>query len=566
MAVYKARAYTKDTGQELDQRTYLSVNVYTAPDEVVYDPNAFNAPFSIGAGTLAVEHRPYLRHKYANRFCSFHELFYKGVYFQQNAVIINRTYCDLGFISSDFTGYVEIFSANGHKRTVEILELSSSTAGVSTADISVDDVFYPYEEKTLALLVSAVGDAVINISLFLKFYEDPTTYRISIQGIRTSLFFMADPNWADEIRVEHRFLTSVFRAHNMSETRKVLRHLPVRSMRATLVFHNKYLAGRFWSAIRGSVERISAVPWYPDKSTMTAASGASSVYCDTTYRRFQEGGYVFLVGGNPVAGTTYFEVVRILSVLPNELITFNPLENNYVSRDVVYPAFICRPSVEAPTATLWTDFKGFIDMQADEVYGENTLLLENEGYTPTIREGLPVLMATVTFTESPEQLIKIGGESSDSGRGTLVWTKGVPYVEQQITTVHKTKAECWDTLGFVNYIKGRGKSFWVRSELDFLEIVSTVGAESVTVVSLYGAEGFGYLRYLWVEDSTGAFDIVGIAEIVGNIIYLETTSLSDISRIWQAHAVRMADDVFEEEYLTDSVMLATFTVQELQGI
>lgn len=79
-----------------------------------------------------------------------------------------------------------------------------------------------------------------------------------------------------------------------------------------------------------------------------------------------------------------------------------------------------------------------------------------------------------------------------------------------------------------------------------------------------------YLKYLWITDSTGAFDVVRVVAssltVDGIQLLLAASSLVDIATVRQAHPVRLSEDVITEEYLTDSVMVATFTVQELQGI
>ena len=100
-------------------------------------------------------------------------------------------------------------------------------------------------------------------------------------------------------------------------------------------------------------------------------------------------------------------------------------------------------------------------------------------------------------------------------------------------------------------------------------MVSSSAVASVTVDNPNKAPDWLYLEYLWITDSTGAFDIVSVTNAVASgdnwQINLGSSTLVDIVRIWQAHKVRLDDDLISEEYLTDSVMLSTFTVQELQG-
>ena len=106
----------------------------------------------------------------------------------------------------------------------------------------------------------------------------------------------------------------------------------------------------------------------------------------------------------------------------------------------------------------------------------------------------------------------MGGDASDSGRGVLVNTKGVPYITQTATAICLTKEECWDAIGFFNYIQGRGKPFWMKSPLDFLSVTGTSGNTKFSIDNINTVEDMDYLTYVWVEDSTGAFDVLAVTD------------------------------------------------------
>jgi hypothetical protein len=393
---------------------------------------------------------------------------------------------------------------------------------------------------------------------------------MAITGARIGQFYVHEPNWADHVVVERRFLTSVFPSQNMTETRKVLRDKPIRSLQATIPFFNKGDASRMWSALRDFSKQQTAQPWYPDKSTMTQAPDANRVYCETEYRRFQVDKYAFLVKDNNADTDKHFELVRIDEVFADGFSTEDAVAQSYTTGDRVYPAFVCYASLEGRTQELMTDDKATVDLLAEEVYGPSTLDNENSSYSPTIRTGYPVLDLPLTFSELPEITVLHGGGTGQSGRGSFQAFRGVPYIEQVATAVCKTKAECWDAVGFFNYLRGRGKVFWAKSRLDFISITSTNTNLSFVVDNPNTVTEMEYLKYVWVTDSTGTFDILAVTLIEsvsgGLRISIDTNSLADIVTVWQAHASRLAEDLITEEYLTDGKMLATFTLQELQGI
>lgn len=568
MSVYSGQVNSEPEGRPLNLRLHLSDAMLVADDNT-YNPLNYSVPSGKTGSYVRLFPSPVYNNFAAFINASVNSPFYRGVYFQQDAVIVNTTFYDIGFVTSAFTAFFELFSTSSQKRTVQSISLSPDTSGVAISGLSVSDVFYPYEEKTVGLVVSQAGNATIDETLSVKFVEDSKTYTMEIRGVRTAAFFLGEPNWAEGFTVERRFLTSIFQAHDMSETRKVLRHRPVRSLRASLIFHDQDSAGRMWALSREAASKTTGYPWHPDRSVMTADAGASRVYCVTAYRRFQAGKYAFLVSGNIETGFADSEVVRVQEVFADGFLTDSPIIGTFLEGHAAYPALVCYANLSGNNASLLTDRVGEYDMEADEMYAASALELENSSYAPIVRNSLPTLDVVVTFSEEPSLAVRMGGDRKESGRGELVTTKGVPYIEQEVTALCQDKEECWNTIGFFNYLKGRGKPFWVRSEMDFLNVTASSGNTLVTVDNQNELRDWSYLEYLWVEDSTGTFDVIEVVDRQtvsgGTEFTLAANSLADIFLIWQAHAVRLSEDVITEEYLTDSVMLSTFTVQELQG-
>jgi len=302
---------------------------------------------------------------------------------------------------------------------------------------------------------------------------------------------------------------------------------------------------------------------------MTASNTSTRIYCPVEYRRFQAGQYAFVVRNNEYDPDKRFEVVRIAELFADGFSTDDAIEGVYVAGDVAYPAVVCLASMGGCTQDLYTDNKAALELTLEEVYSANTLRVENEGYAPVVRAGYPTLDVDVTF-EDISITVVMGGETTSSGRGFTQSFRGVPYVMQTAKAFCATKEEIWNTMGFFNHLRGRGKPFWVRSELDFLSISGTTSNLAFTIDNPNAVLDMVYLKYLWIEDSTGVFDIVAVAGIEavagGSQIALASNTLADIASVRQAHAVRLSEDVIDEEYLTDTVMLSTFTVQELQGI
>ena len=568
MSVFSGQVNGEPIGRPLTDRLHLSDAMLVADDNT-YNPLIYSVPTGKTGSYYRVFPSPVYNNFSALKNQSVNSPFYQGVYFQQAAVIINGGVVPLGFITSDTFYSFELFITHAISLTVEAIGVYQASANVTVENLSVGDPWYPYEEKTISLLATEGGAGIINTDFYIKFVEDPRTYTIGLSGARAGRSFLFEPDWSDGIVVERRFLTSVFESHDMSETRKILRHRPLRSIEASLMFSNKYGAGLMWSRLRDAAKAETAHPWYPDRSPLTAQPLASRVYCDVTYRRFQEGGYAFLAKNVSSVGQIYYEIVQILTLHADGFTTVSPIEKAYAVNDPCYPAFTCYAALSGNASELYTEYKGMYSFVAEEVYSTDTLDSENSGYTPTVRNGFPMLDVLATFNSNPEIEILMGGESKDSGRGTLVTTKGVPYVTQTVTALCRDKEECWNTVGFFNYLKGRGKPFWAKSELNFLSITGTSGNIKFSIDNLNSVADMDYLTYVHITDANGDYDVLEVVNRVvsggGIEIEVEANSLAGIVTVRQAHAVRLAEDVITEEYLTDSVMLTTFTVQELQG-
>jgi len=567
MAVFSGQVQTGLIGRPLDERTYLSTNVQTA-DEVTYSPINYPIPSAVGGsfvdGLLASA---------INKFggevpSSVNTPFYQGVHFVQNAIVKDGSFIDLGIIVQATTTFFGCFNTQGEERTVQTVAIASAFAGVTINNLSPGSVFGAYEEIQVELGLAQSGDAVINTTFSIKFVEDPTTYFITLRGVRYGLFFTSDPNWEQGITVERRYLTSVFASSNMSETRKVLRHSPLRSMEATVIFQGQDAAGQAWARLRDAAAVSTAHPWYPDRSLTTASNTTRRVYCPTQYRRFQADGYAFLVSGTQPNSYNASEAVRIDEVFADGFSTQSDISTTYVEGTSTYPAVIGQAAMGNNTTSLMTDRIGETTITIDEVYGAAQLEIEDSTYTPTIKNSLPVMELEITFSEIPEQTILMGGGIPDSGRGRLQITKGSPYLSQTATAVCRTKEECWNLGNFFNYIKGRGKPFWVTSELDFLIFKSSAASTSFLIENSNPLADWNYLTHVKCTDSNGDYDYLEVTnrQIVGDDIQItvEASSLIDIVAVRPAHIVRMSEDVVTEEYLTDSVMICTFTVQELQ--
>lgn len=568
MAVYTAQPVTDIISQDLADRDFLSVNQQT-PDQNTYDPQGYTSSEPLSADINLRD--PYtVIHKYSSEaVTSSTDTFYNSPHFVQDLVVIDGGTVSLGIITQNTSAFFGLFNNLRQPRTVQDVGIASSTAGVTINNMSSGTVLGSYEEFVVQLDIDGVGDAVVVTEFYIRFADSPSiTYTISVMGVRYGLFYASSPNWADTVMVERRYLTSVFTSSNMSETRKLLRSRPVRAMTATHVFSGKDAASQLWACVRNRAAIATAYPWFPDQTAMTADNDSMRVYCSTEYRRFSEGGYAFLSSGDNPDQFNTSEVVRIDEVFTDGFSTISDIQGTYLQGSFAIPAFIGLADISGQTLSIETDRKGSVSMTVEEVYNDATLPNENDSYSPTIKNSLAVLDLELTWTEIPEQTILMGGDVASSGRGFTQNTLGMPYITQSVTALAKNKQECWELDGFFNYIRGRGRMFWAVDSLDMLIFVSSASSTQVTLGNSNAIADWDYLTYVKAVASNEDYEMLEVLDrqVVADetVLTLETNSLSDIVSVQQVHKVRLAEDVVASEYLTDSVCLTRFSVQELQ--
>lgn len=473
---------------------------------------------------------------------------------------------DFGLITTDINLSYGMWNSFDFPATVLNVQTDTSQ-GVSISYPTVGTVLDPRQEIVVEGAITKDGVLTVDSDIVITTNLGSATY--SVKGVRIEGFFMSEPNWEDGMSVNSKFLTSVSTSSNRSEGRKVLRPLPVRTVDQTFHIVGKDSVGQAWAALRDATQREKAYPYLPDKSAMSQAPDVRRVYCPTDYRHFSDGRYALLYNTDMPDRYNTVEVVRIVEVFSDGFSTESDILGSYIKGSFACPAFIGRALPSDTSVEIATDNKASIPLSIHETYGTYTLPSDSS-YTPVIKNGLPLMEWELTWTEPPSQVIGIAGGFSESGRGFYYSTEGTPYITQSATAICRDKEESWDLENFFNYIKGRGRPFWAVSVLDFLEVTGSVSNTEFTISNPNPESVWQYLNYVKATDSNGDFEMLEVINYatVGDTttITLESNSLVDIAKAVQAHKVRLESDEITEEYLTDSVSLCSFTVQELQAL
>lgn len=565
MPVYTGKTIPNAQSQDLSTRNWLSANLQTADEGFKYNPNITAVPFPTTGSLLREVPRPY-SNVFALSYVNVPPVFYNGPHFTIQETIYDGQVFQAGVITTTAQLLVALQSSSEYSITVSDISITSGQ-GVSLSGVSVGSVFNPYEEKTIVLDLDSAGPASFTAEVSVQFTGDPNTYFFSVTGLRFYLPFMLSANWSGSLSVSRKYLTSVFNASDSSEIRKVLRKTPLLSMSGDAVFMSQKASAQAWQFMRARALGQNVLPFYPDGQYMTQTNTTYKLFADTAYRRYAAGGLVMAVRYTEDQSVDHYDVLRIVSVEADGLVTESEVTNSYSSGDFICPAIACYPSFGADTQANITGNKGTISFGADEVYGDTAIGVENPSYTPTEILGHPVFDFDINERDDIDMSVGIQGDLSQQGRGFWFYGQGsLPYTTQTLDMLIDNRADFWDVIGFFNLVRGRGKSFWIRNYSCFIEPVDE-GSGFIVVADL-SASDWSTLSRVWVEDSNGAVDIVEVTLIEevseGVKIYFDTPSVTP-SLYYQALIVRLDSDELVENWITDEVVEINFTVKELQG-
>lgn len=544
----------------------MSVNLQTA-DSAVFDPQTFCMP-SASIGTYRHVLPSPLEHFYGRLQIDSHISgpFNKGIHFTLFETLYDKANYPAGVITDTVALYAGVQSMSKYSQEVDTITVTPNQ-GVGLADISPGDTFNPYEEKLLEVTLDKEGVASINATITITLVGDPNTYFFTIVGFRFQLPFMLQATWEDGLTITRRFLTSIFNSYGTGETRKILRKNPVRSMQADLTFLSDTSSVQAWQFVRSRAKGPNVIPFYPDEDSMPQANDSHKLYCDTSYRRYSAGGVVIAIKYDENHSVEYYDALRILAVDPDGVRTETEVVHGYAKGDSISPAIVCYPSFGSDSKSNIVRSRGTISLDAEEMYDQTALALENSTYTPAVVNGLPVFNFRINEADSMEISISYQGDRSESGRGSQWYQQGDEvYQNFEVLCVAFNREEYWELVGFLNYIKGRGRPFWIKNYSEFINpFAEGVGYIEVADLDLPDWED---IKYIWAEAADGSYDIVdvtGVSEVTGGFrITFDTPSITPAT-YYQALKSRLDSDEIQETWFTNHVVEITFPVRELQG-
>lgn len=471
---------------------------------------------------------------------------------------------DYGLLLKDETLSFGIWNAFNIPKIVSTASVTAGQ-GISVLSPTPGTVLNPRQEIPLELEISKDGEAVIEAEVVAVVGGEPVSFRI--KGIRVKSTYFLNMNWAGGTTTVRRFLTSVYQSGTAAETRKALRHVPIREISTPITYFDKETALQARSTVAICTRQQYGVPVYQDLSISTGDSSPTKVFCDTSYRRFNVGGLAVVIRkGAGGFSTDYFDILTINIVEADGITGTAPLLNSYSRGDLVYPMTVCTPCFQEIGHEVFNTGVGEYTTNSVEVFGSG-LELENASYTPHTLRGIPVYPFDINYGEEVSSAFTAFGSFEDSGRGQRYFVASDPDISYSATSLFDSRADWWEALGFFNHIKGQWRKFWYTEPINLFEVADYPSPTEIDLTTSVDALDFEFLRYLHLIDASGSEQVVevsSIANISGGVrLTVEAVTIGTPIQLRTAKLCRLSADDIEESWLTSSVVTISFQLKEL---
>jgi len=396
-------------------------------------------------------------------------------------------------------------------------------------------------------------------------------------------------NWSTSLKVESRWMTDITVSTNNKETRVGLIDKPYRVLSASYAslsreacLHYQMMMARlskarFWFPVYSDFSKLE-VQANQTSTTTTTTKEPVYLYCDTTYRRFFAGRYIAVV-----KSYTEFDILKILSVSSDFLITTGTLSRDYQTGCKIFPLTVGE-IISSESRNVITDTIGEGTLTAKEIVGKYSLpaLADSNEVTSVYSfNGYPILDVRPDWRE-----LSIGWsrnlETNEVGRGSLVETFGDrPLMNREASLTFLSRLSAYNFLRFFDSRRGRLWPFFILSDFNEYSDIYEISSDRKQISIERTGPGVDWIfrPYLGIRLKTGEFIVAKVAslnsttttqeaEIVLENVNLETAlpafDLSNVHRLHIAFFVRFASDELEESWITDEVMQTNILTTELE--
>lgn len=513
---------------------------------------------------------------------------YERIIRQEGATRQDGSPIDVGVIRETDTVAQTLW--NGFKDPVTVTNIAYSypTSDVLVTAPIVTEEFNPYEERPLDIIIDINGDAFFDVEITITF-SNGATYVFSVTGSRlpqAEFTYLSQANWLGGMKMESLYLTSIYKASETSETRQALRTRPARKISYEFASVGRDFSTVLWGFMQGLTKRRTYLPLFQDGSVVTQDSTGTKIFCDTVNKRFYPGNILLVAirryDRSHKDGTDEDEAMYYTGIISSVTSTFinviSPPLAEIPKNSMVYPGILSEIATKDNIFDVFKDTGAIANVTINEVFGPLTIEADNSSYSPTLFYEDAFFTFDWNWKVQPKVGLKRDAIILKGGRyATTIPRSGFSTASIEAAVSVHSRAEWWELTGFLNYIKGRYRAFWVKHPLDAYRLGTYTlfdGADltEVEVLTQGGINNMYSIQAVWIKDSNGVEYIVKVDAIRAGftsssvILELDPTVVTDVEEIKRAFLVRNTSDKIIEQWFTDQgVVEVNMKMVELPG-
>jgi hypothetical protein len=324
-----------------------------------------------------------------------------------------------------------------------------------------------------------------------------------------------------------------------------------------------------WGILQGLARRRTYLPLFQDVVYVTQDWTSGKILCDTRYRRFFAGHTVAIAplryDNSYKEGTSNDTAVyytATIATVEDDGITLVESPLAAIKKGTaIYPAIYAEIAIDENSVGAVSGERAILNLSLKEVFGGLTLPIVNSEYVPTKFYDTAFFDFEWNWATQPKIGVSRDADKHSAGRYQIAKPKtGFSTVNiDAVISVH-SRQEWWDFEGFLDYIKGRYRPFWVKNPLDVVRKGTYLsfgsGHSEIELYFLGGGNNVYSIQALWLLSSDCTEVVTKVQGIrYGNadgyfIFEIDTVTLSDIIEVKQAFFVRSTSDKIKEKWFT----------------
>lgn len=454
---------------------------------------------------------------------------------------------------------VEIWNSYLYQKTF-YSQSSPNDSNTSIIGLNPLTTFAPLQSRTFEVKIDAVGSPKIDTVYAFDFGDD--VIYLPITGSRV-LLIRYRPN--QDIDESLEWFTDVIKTKSR-ESRIALRQAPRQKFKYTAIVETADFTILKAIFERFSTYRFGLPMWNDRRFVGNVTIGALYVDVDTLYADFRSNDLIAIQHQNG------FEVVETLNITSTRITLKQPINSNLANCYVMPVRFAtaskgCSIS-KTPDQLIKAKFDFIISNNVDRssIVGFQTY------------KSIPILFDVVYNTSSTNFAFNVDIETFDNESASPILEAVRNYANStmSISLVAYNKSEQWRIRGFLDYLKGRQKKFYISSKNEDLILLSNIGVGSTSIqVESVNYESFHGPKSIIIFMRDGSYVIRDVVEgfTNDNIDTLNVSSafstnvlIDDVEIISFLNCVRLNSDTVELTHHSNQICEFTFTVCEVPDV